>query len=149
LRVAGSDALGRSFKYIVVHLNSLGGYYVVDLHEIACYLNFNRIAPQGRNVSIYDAEADDDQTALPGSRDISYLFNRYYQARKLTYSETAIYPAGSEYSPTNRYPEFSTEIGYGSSDYAPFLAKWIPCGGLTAHYYHGRPRTGMRLSSAT
>jgi Zn-dependent M28 family amino/carboxypeptidase len=78
-------------------------------------LNFDMIGSPNFIFGIYDGKTADNQTtpkrALPGSNRITGLFVDYFDRQRLPWD----------------YTEFS-----GRSDYGPFLAEGIACGGLFA-----------------
>lgn len=76
-------------------------------------LNFDMIASPNFIFGIYDGNTADNSTtpprAIPGSNRISHLFVDYFERNRLPWD----------------YTDFS-----GRSDYGPFLAEGIACGGL-------------------
>ena len=78
-------------------------------------LNFDMLASPNFIFGIYDGRTADNSTtpprAIPGSNRLTRLFIEYFQRNRLPWD----------------YTEFS-----GRSDYGPFLAEGIACGGLFA-----------------
>jgi Zn-dependent M28 family amino/carboxypeptidase len=86
-----------------------------SLTSYSVNLNFDMLASPNFIFGIYDGKTADNTTtpirALPGSNRISRLFVDYFDRQHLPWD----------------YTEFS-----GRSDYGPFLAEGIACGGLFA-----------------
>lgn len=84
-----------------------------SLGSYAVNLNFDMLASPNFIFGIYDGKTADNTTtpvrALPGSNRISRLFVDYFDRNRLPWD----------------YTDFS-----GRSDYGPFLAEGIACGGL-------------------
>ncbi|KAH7305047.1 hypothetical protein B0I35DRAFT_484226 [Stachybotrys elegans] len=92
-------------------------YYVSTLTEeellkIRLYLNFDMIASPNFILGHYDGDGSEFGEVGPaGSAETEHLFEEYYESLGLNHTAT----------------EFN-----GRSDYGPFLASGVPCGGLDA-----------------
>lgn len=102
-------------EYYVSSLNA------TELDRIKLYLNFDMIASPNFAIKIYDGDGSSfNQTGPPGSAEIEHLFQQYFESR---HSRHFLGPHGHSYG-------HGPTAFDGRSDYAAFIDRGIPAGGI-------------------